>query len=83
MRLEKGTWINAPWGMVASPEEFRAMGDAILMGHSAGQIAAFHPQNGKLKGLVPRNKDRSRSKACGASVSARAAMPERGTSYSL
>jgi uncharacterized protein (TIGR03118 family) len=53
LRLEHGSWMNAPWGIVAAPPGFGSMSNQLLVGQfGGGQIASFNPENGKFKGLM-------------------------------
>jgi uncharacterized protein (TIGR03118 family) len=50
-RLEHGSWMDAPWGVVRPPAGFGAFTNAILIGQFRGfNIAAFNPITGKFLG---------------------------------
>ena len=62
MRLQNGPWMNAPWGLVRPPANFRFPGNNFVIGVSneflvgqfgSGQIASFSLKNGKFINLLP------------------------------
>jgi len=49
MRLEHGSWLNAPWGMAIAPSDFGPYSHSILVGNfGSGWIAAFDPVTGRF-----------------------------------
>ncbi len=53
MRLENGSWMNAPWAVTLAPDHFGDFSKHLLVGQfGSGQIAAFNPQSGKFVGLL-------------------------------
>lgn len=47
IRLQWGTWMNAPWGVAMAPASFGGFAKDLLIGNlGSGQIAAFDPSNG-------------------------------------
>ena len=61
LRLRSGSWMNAPWGVVAAPANFfspRQLGigisNTLLVGQfGSGQIAMFDLKSGNFHGLLP------------------------------
>jgi uncharacterized protein (TIGR03118 family) len=52
-RLERGPWLNAPWGIVLAPSDFGEFSHTVLVGNFRGQtIAAFNPLTGRFMGDV-------------------------------
>jgi len=59
-RLERGDWLNAPWGITLAPLDFGRFSHDLLVGQfggggstpSAGVIAAYDLATGKFEGLV-------------------------------
>jgi uncharacterized protein (TIGR03118 family) len=52
-RLQKSKWLNAPWGMAQAPSDFGIYSHDILVGQfGSGQILAFDPVTGELKGSL-------------------------------
>ena len=50
-RLEHGSWMNAPWGVVLTPADFGEFSHAVLIGNFGdGSIAAFNPVTGAFMG---------------------------------
>jgi len=50
-RLQHGSWLNAPWGVVLAPAFFGEFSHAILVGQfGSGTIAAFNPVTGRFIG---------------------------------
>ncbi len=53
MSLQRGTWMNAPWGIALAPDNFGRFSNALLVGmFGSGQIVAFNPQTGKFRGVL-------------------------------
>ncbi len=53
LRLEHGSWMNAPWGVALAPDSFGRFGGDILVGNfGSGEIAAFGVNNGTFHGLL-------------------------------
>lgn len=53
MRLQHGTWFNAPWGLVEASGDFGKYSHDILVGQfGSGQIIAFNPQTGNRIGML-------------------------------
>ncbi|HEY1160011.1 MAG TPA: TIGR03118 family protein [Terracidiphilus sp.] len=49
MRLEHGSFLNAPWGMAIAPSDFGPYSHDILVGNfGSGWIAAFDPITGRF-----------------------------------
>ena len=52
-RLQRGSWFNAPWGVVEAPSDFGIFSHSILVGQfGGGEIAAFDAITGRLQGLL-------------------------------
>ena len=52
-RLQPGSWLNAPWGVTMTPQDFGEFSHMILVAnHGNGNIAAFDPFSGKFVGLM-------------------------------
>jgi len=52
-RLERGSWFNAPWGLVLAPTDFGTFSHSILVGQfGGGQIAAFDAVTGSFQGTL-------------------------------
>ncbi|MBV8551710.1 MAG: TIGR03118 family protein [Acidobacteriaceae bacterium] len=53
-RLQHGSWLNAPWGVVLAPEYFGEFSHTILVGNflGSGTIAAYNPVTGTFLGNV-------------------------------
>lgn len=52
-RLEHGDYFNAPWGVVAAPQDFGEFSNTILVGQFRGStIEAFNPVTGEHIGTV-------------------------------
>ena len=59
MRLKHGPWMNSPWGVALSPNNFGKFSNQLLVGNfGSGQIAAFDPTNGDFNGFLKDNKGR-------------------------
>jgi hypothetical protein len=57
-RLERGA-LDAPWSVALAPEEFGALGGAVLIANSGnGTISAFDAANGAFLGTVNDARDR-------------------------
>jgi uncharacterized protein (TIGR03118 family) len=53
LRLEHGDWMNAPWGLVKTPDNYGRFSNSILVGQfGSGQIAAFNPTTGAFSGQM-------------------------------
>ena len=58
-RVERGSWFNAPWGVVVAPGDFGEFSHDILVGNlGSGKIAAFNPVSYQFRGFL-RNPDNS------------------------
>ncbi|MBV9300478.1 MAG: TIGR03118 family protein [Acidobacteriaceae bacterium] len=57
-RLQHGSWLNAPWGVVLAPADFGEFSHALLVGDflGTGTIAAYNSVNGQFLGnmLTPK-----------------------------
>jgi uncharacterized protein (TIGR03118 family) len=52
-RLQHGSWMNSPWGVVWAPRDFGEFSNAILVGNfGSGQIAAFNGFTRQFIGFV-------------------------------
>ncbi|MBV8815863.1 MAG: TIGR03118 family protein [Verrucomicrobia bacterium] len=52
-RLERGPFLNAPWGLVQAPSDFGAFSHSILVGQfGSGQILAFDVVTGRFQGKL-------------------------------
>jgi uncharacterized protein (TIGR03118 family) len=52
-RLEHGSWMNAPWGVVWATPGFGAFTNTILIGQfRGGNISAFNPVTGRFLGNI-------------------------------
>ena len=53
LKLERGSWFNAPWGLTQAPSDFGPYSHNILVGNfGSGQIAAFDPVTGKFQDFL-------------------------------
>ncbi len=53
LKLESGSWMNAPWGMAIAPSDFGPYSHSILVGNfGSGWIAAFDPITGKFEDFL-------------------------------
>ena len=53
LRLKRGSWFNAPWGVAQAPADFGVFSNLLLVGQfGSGKIAAFDPVSGKFRGIV-------------------------------
>lgn len=52
-RLQRGDWLNAPWGVALAPHDFGELSHLLLVAnHGNGQIAAFDPFTGRFAGVL-------------------------------
>jgi uncharacterized protein (TIGR03118 family) len=52
-RLQHGSFLNAPWGLVAAPQDFGEFSNTLLVGNFRGDtIEAYNPVTGKHLGTV-------------------------------
>jgi uncharacterized protein (TIGR03118 family) len=52
-RLEKGPWLNAPWGVALAPANFGFVSNHLLIGNAgSGQIAVYDVESGRFDGLL-------------------------------
>jgi len=52
-RLEHGSWLNAPWGIVWAPRDFGEFSNNLLVGNfGSGSIAAYNGFTGRFVGLM-------------------------------
>ena len=53
LRLEHGSFMNAPWGIAQAPGDFGTFSHRLLIGNFGdGTIHAFNPLTGKLEGTL-------------------------------
>jgi uncharacterized protein (TIGR03118 family) len=53
LRLERGSWFNAPWGLVQASTDFGTFSHSILVGQfGSGEIAAFDATTGQFQGKL-------------------------------
>jgi uncharacterized protein (TIGR03118 family) len=53
LRLEHGSWMNAPWGIALAPSDFGIFSHDVLVGQfGSGKILAFDPVTGRFKGVL-------------------------------
>jgi uncharacterized protein (TIGR03118 family) len=53
MKLEDGSWFNAPWGMAIASSDFGPYSHSILVGNfGSGWIAAFNPVTGQFQDFL-------------------------------
>jgi uncharacterized protein (TIGR03118 family) len=53
LRLERGSWFNAPWGLVQASTDFGTFSHSILVGQfGSGEIAAFDATTGQFQGTL-------------------------------
>jgi uncharacterized protein (TIGR03118 family) len=51
-RLERGPWLNAPWGVALAPANFGFFSNHLLIGNAgSGQIAVYDVESGRFDGL--------------------------------
>ena len=52
-RLQHGNWMNAPWGVALSPNNFGALSNMVLVGQfGSGVIVAFDPATGQIRNVM-------------------------------
>ena len=52
-RLQKGPWLNAPWGLALAPANFGFFSNHLLIGNAgSGQIAVYDVESGRFDGLL-------------------------------
>ena len=52
-RLEKGPWLNAPWGVALAPANFGFFSNHLLIGNAgSGQIAVYDVESGRFDSLL-------------------------------
>jgi uncharacterized protein (TIGR03118 family) len=52
-RLQRGDWLDAPWGVALAPQDFGEFSHLLLVAnHGNGQIAAFDPFTGRFAGVM-------------------------------
>jgi uncharacterized protein (TIGR03118 family) len=52
-RLQRGPWLNAPWGLALAPNDFGAFTHYLLVGQfGSGQVAAYELVTGAFAGLL-------------------------------
>ena len=52
-RLERGPWLNAPWGVALAPANFGFFSTHLLIGNAgSGQIAVYDAESGRFDGLL-------------------------------
>ncbi|HWO37382.1 MAG TPA: TIGR03118 family protein, partial [Candidatus Acidoferrum sp.] len=52
-RLEKGPWLNAPWGVALAPANFGFFSNHLLIGNAgSGQIAVYDVESGRFDTLL-------------------------------
>jgi uncharacterized protein (TIGR03118 family) len=52
-RLQHGPWLNAPWGVTASPSDFGAFSHRLLVGNFGdGHVNVFNTITGKFEGQL-------------------------------
>jgi uncharacterized protein (TIGR03118 family) len=52
-RLERGPWLNAPWGVALAPTNFGFFSNHLLIGNAgSGQIAVYDADSGHFDGLL-------------------------------
>lgn len=53
LRLQHGSWFNAPWGVAIAPSDFGPYSHSILVGNfGSGWIAAFDPLTGRFQDFL-------------------------------
>ncbi len=53
LRLERGNWFNAPWGLTVAPSDFGTFSHRILVGQfGSGEILAFDTVTGQFQGKL-------------------------------
>lgn len=52
-RLERGPWLNAPWGIALAPANFGFYSNHLFIGNAgSGQIAVYDVASGRFDGLL-------------------------------
>lgn len=52
-RLEHGSWLNAPWGLVLASGDFGTFSHHLLVGNfGSGEIAAYNVSTGRFDGML-------------------------------
>lgn len=52
-RLQRGDWLDAPWGVALAPHDFGELSHMLLVAnHGNGEIAAFDPFTGRFAGVL-------------------------------
>jgi uncharacterized protein (TIGR03118 family) len=58
-RLETGSWLQAPWGIVWAPRDFGEFSNRLLIGNfGSGTVAAYDGFNGHFVGLMLNENDK-------------------------
>jgi uncharacterized protein (TIGR03118 family) len=53
LRLERGAWFNAPWGLVQASTDFGTFSHSIIVGQfGSGEITAFDAVTGQFEGKL-------------------------------
>ena len=53
LTLQRGKWMNQPWGIAEAPANFGKFSKTLLVGNvGSGEIAAFNPSTGKFLGTL-------------------------------
>ena len=53
MRLERGDWFNAPFGLVLAPTDFGSFSHKLIVGQfGSGEILAFNAITGRFEGKI-------------------------------
>jgi uncharacterized protein (TIGR03118 family) len=53
LRLERGDWFNAPWGLTLAPSDFGSFSHKVIVGQfGSGEILAFDGVTGRFKGRL-------------------------------
>ena len=53
MRLERGDWFNAPFGLVLAPTDFGSFSHKLIVGQfGSGEILAFNAITGRFEGKL-------------------------------
>jgi uncharacterized protein (TIGR03118 family) len=53
LKLESGSWFNAPWGLAIAPSDFGPYSHSLLVGNfGSGQIAAFDAVTGRFQDFL-------------------------------
>jgi len=57
-RLEHGSWLNAPWGLVLASGDFGTFSHHLLVGQfGSGEIAAYNVSSGRFVGMLRNTSD--------------------------